>query len=66
MRPSECPKCQKHFTLVIEAQTIHVLRKEGEAAAQAFVDEKLEPFHEEHENDDIEVTLDHNYQQEMR
>lgn len=76
MRPTECEKCQEHFTLVIQAQTRHVLATRGEAAAQAFADEKLEPFHEEHEADedmsvmpnldDIEATLDHNYQQEMR
>ena len=62
MRPTECEKCQRYFSTTLEAQTIHVLRTQGESAAQAFADEKLMPYHESHDEDDF----DPNYQQEMR
>jgi len=48
-RPTECDACEPAFTEAIQAEASHIIHKEGIAAAQAFVDEKLMSYHEEHE-----------------
>ena len=48
MRPTECPRCEEHFTPILKAEARIELVKTGESAAQALVDEKLEGVHADH------------------
>jgi Ribonuclease G/E len=48
-RPTDCDACEEAFTEIVQQEAGHILRTQGESAARAFVDEKLQSYHEEHE-----------------
>ena len=48
-RPTDCDACEEGFTEAIQQEARHILIRAGESAARAFVDEKLQSYHEEHE-----------------
>ena len=53
MRPTDCPKCEPHFTMTLEAEARMILAKAGPSAARSLVDEKLEDIHADHEVEEL-------------
>lgn len=47
-RPTECERCGRNVTPIMEAEARFILAIEGPGAAQRFFDEQLEETHIEH------------------